>query len=210
MGQLPVYNLGMSQIRRELVASSNSMSSIATAAAPFFPPVPAPDPIYQFNTYRGYQLPTCNISYRQGDGGIWDGCNYWDVFCYMEGYSPEGSYCDPDFGYVGAYWTQNGCSMGFSYNSERGCGSGTELTFGGGKGEQVIHGRFTVQLHNVMVPQYTGFCTPVHLSIWVNGTRVACANPNPYDYTDLVYYLYCDPTSGEIYEVEYRVDYGTC
>lgn len=203
MGVLPNTNLGISQIRREFQASTNSMSSIANAASGWLG-----GNLYAMSTYRGTNLPEALIGYRQIDGGIWDGCNYWDVFCYMEGYSPEGSYCDPDFGYVGAYWTQNGCSMGYSYNSERGCGGGTELTFGGGKGEQIIHGRFTVQLHNVMVPQYTAFCTPVHLSIWVNSIRVACANPNPYDYTDLVYYLYCDPTAN--YDIEYRVDYGSC
>ena len=209
MGQLPYTNLSINQIRREVVCSPNMLSIGNTAV---WPPLPSISP-YEMNSYRGFQTPSTTIEYTQNDGGIWDGCNYWDVFCYMEGYSPEGSYCDPDFGYVGAYWTQNGCSMGYSGNSERGCGSGTELTFGGGKGHQVVHGNFTVQLHNVMIPQYTYFCTPVYLSIWVNRNRVACVSPNTHDYTDLVYYLNLPAQGGgvqEIYEVEYRVDYGFC
>ena len=147
MGVLPTTNLAMTQIRREYQAASNSLSSIGSAASGYIK-----GNVYAMSTYRGQQLPTAYLEYYQNDGGIWDGCNYWDVFCYMEGYSPESSNADPDFGYIGAYWTQNGCS-GYTYNSERGCGSGTELTFGGGaNGWQYVHGKFTMRLHNVMIP----------------------------------------------------------
>jgi len=203
MGYLPNTNLTIPQINREYVVGSNSLVTIGNSAAIYLSANP-----YAMSTYRGERIPPAVINYSQNDGGIWDGCNYWDVVCWMEGYSPEGNYIDPDFGYVGPYWTQNGCSMGYSYNSERGCGGGTELTFGGGEGTQYAHGRFTMKLVNVMIPQYTAFCTPVFLSILVNGTRVACANPNPYDYTDVIYYLVCEPN--EEYKVQFYVQYGSC
>jgi hypothetical protein len=209
MGYLPNTNLAISQIKREFVVSGTptvsaySMNNIGNQSSPYLGKV---DP-YAMSSYRGKRIPPAYITYSQNDGGIWDGCRYWDVFCYMEGLSPEGSNIDPDFGYVGAYWTQNGCS-GYSTNTERGCGSGTELTFGGGNGTQYAHGKFTMRLHNVMIPQNAAFCTAVHLSIWVNGSRVACVNPATNDYTDLTYDLYCTPDTS--YTVEYRVNYGSC
>lgn len=206
MGYLPNTNLTMTDIRREYQSSTIdiSMNTIGAVGGLYLPKGSNP---YAMGSYRGQRLPPAYITYSQNDGGIWDGCHYWDVVCWMEGYSPEGNYIDPDFGYVGPYWTQNGCS-GFSTNTERGCGGGTELTFGGGSGTQYAHGKFTMKLVNVMIPQYAAFCTPVYLSIWVNGTRVACANPNAYDYTDVIYYLYCEPNT--TYNVQFRVNYGSC
>jgi len=93
-------------------------------------------------------------------------------------------------------------------NTERGTNNGTSLTFGGGTCTQYVHGRYYINIDNYMVPNNTAFCTPVHLSIWVNSTRVACCNPNTHDYTLCRYTLACDP--GGSYKVECNVNYGTC
>lgn len=200
MGVLPTTNLGISAIRQEVITNSGAMSTIGSIADPYIP-----GNQYAMSSYRGWQLPISIVTSYQNDGGIWDGCNYWDVFCYMEGNDPIlGQYTDPYFGYIGAYWSQNSTT----FNTERGSNNGTELTFGGGYCEQQVHGRTTLRLHNVMIPQYAGFCTTVHLSIWVNGSRVACTYPNSYDYTDLTYDLYCNP--GTNYTVNFNVNYGFC
>lgn len=209
MGYLPNTNLGIDAIRREVViqdtalAPSGAMSTIGNIAAPYLSKA---NP-YAMSSYRGWRLPPANLTMTQNDGGIWDGCRYWDTFCYLEGNdSINGQDVDPDFGYIGAYWTPGGAS--FTTSTERCSTCGTELTFGGGTVTQQVHGRTTIKIVNVMVPQNAAFCTSVHLSIWVNGTRVACANPNTNDYTVLTYNLYCQPSG--VYTIQCNVNYGTC
>ncbi len=205
MGVLPTTNLGINAINDEVVTLSTAMSGIGPIAAPYLPAIKPP---YQMSSYRGWQLPPAFISMTQNDGGIWDGCTYWDVFCGIDGagnyVADTGQNADPDFGYIGFWWSQNG----YTDNSERGTNNGTSLTFGGGYCNQYVHGRYYVTITNIMIPNNTGFCTNVHLSIWVNGTRVACCNPNPYDYTYCQYTLACEP--GGDYKVQCNVNYGTC
>lgn len=198
MGYLPNTNLGISAIRQEVVTSSGAMSTIGSIADPYIA-----GNQYAMSSYRGWRLPPATVTMTQNDGGIWDGCRYWDVFCYIEG---VGGGIDPDFGYVGAYWTPNGAS--YTTNTERCNTCGTELTFGGGTVTQQVHGRLYAKIVNVMVPQNAAFCTPVTLSIWVDGTRVLCVSPNTNDYTVITHTLYCDP--GTSYSVQCNVNYGGC
>lgn len=201
MGYLPNTNLGISAIRQEVVTSSGAMSTIAGIASPY---IYAPNSPYRMSSYRGWRLPPANITMTQNDGGIWDGCRYWDVFCYLEG--PGSNDSDPDFGYIGAYWTPNGAL--YTTSTERCNTCGTELTFGGGTVTQQVHGRKSINIVNVMIPQNAAFCTAVNLSIWVNGSRVLCVSPNEYDYTVITYTLPCDPNTN--YTVQCNVNYGSC
>lgn len=209
MGYLPTTNLGISAIRNEVLPSTiggptGSMNNIASVAAPY---IYAPNSPYKMGSYRGWRLPPATITMTQNDGGIWDGCNYWDVFCYIEGNDATfGQYVDPDFGYIGPYWTPNGAL--FTTSTERCNTCGTELTFGGGTVTQQVHGRTTVKIVNVMVPQYAAFCSLITLTIWVNGSRVLCVSPNAYDYTVIQYDLYCNPNTS--YSVQCNVNYGIC
>lgn len=191
MGYLPNTNLGISAIRQEVVTSSGAMSTIGSIADPYIA-----GNQYAMSSYRGFQLPPTNLSMNLKRGGIWDGCNYWDVFCYLEGADPTlGQYIDPDFGYIGAYWTPNGNS--FTQNNQRCNTCGTELTFDGGELYQQVHGRTTIGVNFLMIPQYTSFCTQVYMKLYIESYGGVvydnCITPNTNSYTNLSYNLYCEP-----------------
>lgn len=224
MGQLPGENLGLSAIAKELVVNFNtgvtsSLGNVGDAGDVYLPCPPLCNQ-YSMSSYRNFQLPTALVNMTQNAGGIWDGCNFWDTFCYMEGggVNPKPitypNQADPDFGYIGAYWTQNGGL--YTYSTERCSTCGTELTFGGGSVRQTVHGNYYITIYNVMVPQYTSFCDSILLEIRVNEQQVVCASSrygtlNTHDYTVLKYYLPTTvSTGGAEYRVECNVTYGSC
>jgi len=209
MGQLPYTNLGISAIKQELVTASGSMNTIRGIGSLY---LPATSPPNKMSSYRGFQMPYSTIYVSMKRGGIWDGCNYWDVFSYLEGSDPLlGQYVDPNFGYVGAYWTPGGAS--FTSNNQRCNTCGTELTFDNGSVTQVIHGRAEITAHFIMIPQYTGFCTSIYMLTRVmddTGTEICtnCKDPMTHDYTDIACNFICEP--GMNYFVTFDVGYGTC
>jgi len=224
MGQLPGSNLGLSAIAKELVINFNtgvtsSMRDVGEYGATYV----SEGSQFTMGAYRGFQLPTAMVSMAQNAGGIWDGCNFWDTFCYMEGGGDIGgtifpNQADPDFGYIGAYWTQNGDT--YTTSTERCSTCGTELTFGGGLVKQTVHGNFIITIYNIMVPQYTSFCDGVYLNITLNGEVVACADNSgrseipllTHNYTILKYALKANVVPGEEvgYDFECNVGYGRC
>ena len=206
MGALPYTNLGIDQIRRELVITSGSMNTIRTLGNNY-----GLVDANKMSSWRGWQMPTADITANMRQGGIWDGCNYWDIFSYIEGADPIlGQDVDPNFGYVGAYWTPNGNS--FTQNNQRCSTCGTELTFDAGELSQVIHGNATVNATFIMVPQYTGFCTQIYMQVVVEDALGIiideCKSPATHDYTSVIANFVCEP--GVSYNVRFIVGYGAC
>lgn len=163
----------------------------------------------KMSSWRGWQLPTSELTVSMKNGGIWDGCNYWDVFCYLEGNDPTNKQdVDPNFGYVGAYWTPNGNL--FTQNNQRCSTCGTELTFDGGELSQIIHGNTYVGVHFLMIPQYAAFCTPIYMNMVITDESGeiyrSCITPNTHSWTDQFYNLYCTP--GNLYNITCLVSYG--
>lgn len=200
MGQLPGNNLGMFAINREGYVSqpwyspSNlSMNTIGNSLAPYLDPVYNP---YAISSYLNWQLPTTSVGMSQNDGGIWDGCNFWDTWCDITS-------DDPDFN------GQNAWSGNFMYNSERGSNNGTFLTFGGGNVKMSVHGRNAIYIYHTIAPVGAPPCTPIFIEIRVDGVQVACSPPDPYNYVTLSYTIpSADPGGG--YDVECNVLYGAC
>ena len=200
MGALPTSNLSIYDINREGVVfqpwyspSNFSMSGIGASLAPYVPALANP---YAMSSYLGWQLPVATVNFTQNDGGIWDGCNFWDTWCDIYADDPNWNGQGPFYG-------------GFMYNTERGYDNGTFLTFGGGTVNMTCHARNNINISQWMEPKYTPPCTPIYMEIRVNGTRVACAAPNPYDYTQ-VYYSIASADPGATYNIACNVLYGAC
>lgn len=200
MGALPTTNLGINAINREGVvyqpwyAPPNlPMSGIGNSLSPYLPL--GTDP-YKISSYLGWQLPTAFVRMTQNDGGIWDGCHFWDTWCLIAS-------DDPDWNGQGAFYGN------FMYNSERGFDNGTFLTFGGGSVDMTVHGRNNIIIENWMEPQYTPFCTGVILEIRIDGVQVACVSPDPYNYTNCTYTIPSSDPGGS-YKIECNVLYGKC
>ena len=194
MGALPYSNLSIQAINQEgkVYPSiyNNSLVGIGNSLDPY-----VAGNQFAMSSYRGWQLPTSTVTIYQNDGGIWDGCNFWDTWC--DGYAD-----DPDFNGQGPFYGN------YMYNSERGYNNGNFLTFGGGYCQMTVHGRNVVSVFHTIEPKYTPPCTPIYIEIRLDGTRVACSAPNPYDYTTIGYSFTVNP--GQSYTVNHNVLYGNC
>lgn len=194
MGALPSTNLSIRALNQEgkVYPSiyNNSLVGIGNSLDPY-----VAGNQFAMSTYRGFQLPTSTVTMYQNQGGVWDGCNFWDTWCDI--YSD-----DPDFNGQGPFYGS------YMFNTERGSNNGTFLTFGGGYCEMTVHGRNNVNISNTIEPKYTTPCVPLYIVIYVNYTPVACSAPNPYDYTTITYSFIATP--GTSYRIDCDVNQGYC
>lgn len=183
MGTLPTGQIGISQIRTELVQSTGSLRALSASAGKS-----SPDSMSEF---QGYTLPSAVINMSENTGQLYDGCSMsLDSYGWFE-------VSDPDKGYIGPY------GGAVDYNTER--GYGTFLTYGGGSGA-TIHGRTGVYVASYCNGYGVSPCQPMYAFINVNGTRVANVQATAgevgcaYSFT---------AAAGSTYTVEIGVWYGS-